>query len=398
MGEEELLARLRALFDPSVIAKCVLVLAGAYGLRALTENHLLPAGAGVTLGFIYAAFWIVARTTPLFVATGAAIAGGLAWEAATRFHFIGATGGSVLVAAAAFILLWRRHRRIAAVVTIVASIGIALGTSDAVPAALTVALVGCTVALREDWDPYFTTALAAASDSISITLLALTIFGKTPHDVLLVQAVMIGVAVLWTIAPSEPQSAIAIAINLGGAAALVPLRGGSAVLVIVAATAFTVFCFWRDQKVGGALSLVAAAVLASSGSLLALLWSLALASVLARFALITTLTIALMFTSMSFTDATSFKWTVLLTFAVAMTSLLASRFPEAAKVALALLVIAGLKILAYDLGHGQATTLVASLALYGTAMLMFAQRRRSNENQDPGNGELTGDPDDRRRG
>src|SRR5579859_5268432 len=62
-------------FDVAIVAKCILIIGGAYVLRALTELKVLPNGVGVALGFGYALFWILRSRTILFASTGAGIAG-----------------------------------------------------------------------------------------------------------------------------------------------------------------------------------------------------------------------------------------------------------------------------------------------------------------------------------
>jgi hypothetical protein len=423
MGEAELLARLEALerriaaletgaphsarfaghplpaieekessrFEIAIVAKCVLIVGGAYVLRALTETHVLPQAVGIALGFGYALFWIVTRTTFLYIATGGLIAAGLAWETATRFHMIGAAGGSAFVAATAIALLLIALRRsepmiaiVAVGVTVIASIGIALGTADALPAAITVAAIGCFIAIRRSWEGYLTTAIAAASDSILLTLVVLTAINRTPHDIAVVQAGLLLAGLLWVMTPSVPQAIIAMVIAVGGSALFVPARGASLVVAIAAAIVATAYSCWRAHQeplfaISAAISLATGTLLATSGSLLALAWSLVLCAILAsrRFELVAATTVAVIFTAMQFTPPSA--WTALLALGIAVLSLLSARLPEAATVARVLLVVAGIKVLVHDLPNAQATTLVASLALYGGAMLMFAQRRRSNE-------------------
>lgn len=426
----------------SLIGKGVLIVGGAYVLRALTELKVLPNGVGVALGFGYALFWIW-RSTPLYAATGAAIAGALSWEAATRFHIIGSAGGGVLIAVAALVLLWVARQRstpvhavIAAVMTIIASIGVAIGTGDALPAALTVAVIGLVVSLSGKWDTYLTAGIAAADDSIAITLIALTIFERAPHDVLTIEIVLVLIAALWAIAPflsprwpEVAQAILATAIGLGGAALLVQVRGANPAIPAIAAIAMGTLFYWRASKtrslsIAGAVAAAIAMLLVTSGLPLSVcfaiaavvtakkwpeqsvFWSIgALAfgftSVIAlpvagaaaliafvivregsyvRFALLTVCASAALLTIMKLAPAATrstaaFEWTALLALTIAVLSMLSSRIAEASALARLLLIIAGIKVVVEDLRVGQATTLVASLALYGGAMLVFARRR-----------------------
>src|SRR5213075_2474886 len=94
--------------DFTLIGKSILVIGGAYLLRALTELGWLPELAGIVLAFLYAITWIVIaaralsrakRTVALFdAATGAMIAGALIWEATTRFHALTSLAAAALTA------------------------------------------------------------------------------------------------------------------------------------------------------------------------------------------------------------------------------------------------------------------------------------------------------------
>src|SRR5580765_1248525 len=44
---------------PALVGRTLVVLGGAYLLRALTETHVLPASAGVGLGLLYGAPWLL---------------------------------------------------------------------------------------------------------------------------------------------------------------------------------------------------------------------------------------------------------------------------------------------------------------------------------------------------
>jgi hypothetical protein len=455
-------------FDVAIVAKCILIIGGAYVLRALTELKVLPNGVGVALGFGYALFWIWRSRTILFAATGAGIAGALSWEAATRFHIIGAAGGGALIAIAALVLLWIARTRavpiyaaIAGAMAIVSSIGVAIGTADALPAALTVAAIGVVISTQTEWDTYLTAGIAAANDSIAITLIALTMFNRTPHDPRIVQAALIAIAIAWLIAPMLArvrnhderlrwpeigQAIVATMIGLGGASFVAQSQGGDSLIVSIAAAVIATVAYALALRVSrtavasalalaGAFAAAVAMVLLLDGAVLASFWSIAgmasaaiarritwpllfihaavwsaggliigfgtttaliVAASLAAVALLlipsstssySRLTLlgvasgAVVITIMRFAPATTrsmtaFEWTSLLAIAIAVLSLLSPRLAEAATLARILLIAAGIKIVVEDLRVGQATTLVASLALYGGAMLLFARRRK----------------------
>ncbi|MBW8865855.1 MAG: hypothetical protein JF610_00740, partial [Acidobacteria bacterium] len=90
----------------TLVGRTLMVLGGAYLLRALTESAIWPVWFGVTVGFVYAAASLVAtkraaRSTRWLSAefhggTAVMIALPLLWEAVTRFHLLGAVAASVL--------------------------------------------------------------------------------------------------------------------------------------------------------------------------------------------------------------------------------------------------------------------------------------------------------------
>jgi hypothetical protein len=96
---------------PALIGRSLLILAGAFLLRALTEAGTLATGVGVGLGLIYAVAWIVAaamaasrgsRASAGFYAICAAlIADPLLFEASTGFGVLSPTGGAMALAAVA---------------------------------------------------------------------------------------------------------------------------------------------------------------------------------------------------------------------------------------------------------------------------------------------------------
>lgn len=105
----------------SLGGRTLLVLAGAFVLRALTDSGKIPAWLGVGLGFLYAGIWIVmadraGRAGQLlsagFHAVSLVVIGfPLLFEATTRFHLFSPWGASVMLSAlsgAALLLATRR--------------------------------------------------------------------------------------------------------------------------------------------------------------------------------------------------------------------------------------------------------------------------------------------------
>ena len=83
----------------ALVGRTLLVLAGAYVARALTDSRAVPAGVGVALGLAYAVFWqlradrearAARRESAAFHAMASSlVAFPLVWEAAARFGLLG---------------------------------------------------------------------------------------------------------------------------------------------------------------------------------------------------------------------------------------------------------------------------------------------------------------------
>ena len=93
---------------PALVGRSLLILAGAFLLRALTEAGTLATGTGVVLGLAYAASWIVAAamaagkgargSAGFFAVCAALIADPLIFEASTEFSVLSPTGSAVTLA------------------------------------------------------------------------------------------------------------------------------------------------------------------------------------------------------------------------------------------------------------------------------------------------------------
>jgi len=130
----EAAARAGANLGAGWIGAIILVLAGGFLLRALTESGTLSRGLGTMVGLIYAFCWAVA--SPLLVGRGrrrAATAAGIAsvlvtlplvWEGCVRFKSLtpGASAGLLLAGGVIWLVCSERHRL--SLVTAVAVLGI----------------------------------------------------------------------------------------------------------------------------------------------------------------------------------------------------------------------------------------------------------------------------------
>lgn len=118
----------------TLIGRTLIVLAGAYLLRAITESHVLPLNAGIALGLAYAMFWIVVAyranesdsvlSPTLHGVAAAMIAYPLLLEATTRFEVFSNGVASIILTVVTSVFLavaWRRGlHALAWVVTLLA--------------------------------------------------------------------------------------------------------------------------------------------------------------------------------------------------------------------------------------------------------------------------------------
>ncbi|MBE3067425.1 MAG: hypothetical protein IMZ73_08380, partial [Chloroflexi bacterium] len=116
--------------------RSLIILGGAYLIRALTESGMLPAPAGVALGLAYAVLWILAAgraagkglkgDATFHVVVATAIAFPLIFEATVRFHFLGPESSATalaLLSALSLTIAWRfSHQIMAWIITVAALI------------------------------------------------------------------------------------------------------------------------------------------------------------------------------------------------------------------------------------------------------------------------------------
>ncbi len=124
----------------SLVGRSLMVLAGAYLLRAVTDSGAIPALAGVAAGLIYATWWLVSsdraagskkRMSAGFHAfTAMVIAYPLIGEATARMGLVGASAGASLVAfffVLALAVAWRRDLAAVAWTNVILAIVTTLG-------------------------------------------------------------------------------------------------------------------------------------------------------------------------------------------------------------------------------------------------------------------------------
>ena len=258
------------------------MLGGAYLLRALTELHLVPAAAGVGLGILYGAPWLLlasraaARGAELdaFVhaLTAALIGYPLVWEATLRFSVVSPAQGAALLGvltASALALAWARQLEgLAWVVmlgTAVSAVGLAIGTGDWT--AYTVLAIGVGIATlwlgyTRNWTILRWPAAAIANTMLLILTARASASGEV-NETLIVQLVMLagylGSFAIRTlligrrVIPFEVAQSIGVlVIAYGGAIALIRSTGSNVVVgvasIVLATAGYLVAFAFVDRR------------------------------------------------------------------------------------------------------------------------------------------------------
>ncbi|MDO8502471.1 MAG: hypothetical protein Q7S20_11580 [Gemmatimonadaceae bacterium] len=137
-GEDEELAAIAFNFTSflTLSGRSLIILGGAYLIRAITESRTLPAPAGVALGLAYAVLWILAAgraagkglkgDATFHVVVATVIAFPLIYEATVRFHFLGHQSSATalgFLSVLSLAIAWRfSHQIMAWIITVAALI------------------------------------------------------------------------------------------------------------------------------------------------------------------------------------------------------------------------------------------------------------------------------------
>lgn len=265
-------------FDPvglaAVLGQGLLGLAGAYLLRALTEQGIMSALVGYSAGALYAAAWLllIARSgaggAPLraavFGAVACSVAYPLIWEATSRVHLLGpVASATALVAMTGAALLVASHIRLQALAWVVVSCAVTTTVALMPEATRLVPLLVFTIGLGiatlwlgyvRDWF-----ALRWPMAVVANLLVCWVVFGVPPGRGLETPAMAVGLGLLLTasylgsilvrtlwrardVLPFEVvQGFTALAIGIGGALALG--REGGALAVGAVTLLFGAGCY-----------------------------------------------------------------------------------------------------------------------------------------------------------
>ncbi|MEO8033404.1 MAG: hypothetical protein ABI837_03155 [Acidobacteriota bacterium] len=249
----------------ALTGKAILVLGGAFLLRAATESTAVPLPVGIAAGLLYAAVWIIAaamaaragrRTAAVFhCVASSAVAYPILWEATTHFHVLTATTGSILLAGFSVAFMFVGHRYdlqlpgwIAAAGATLDALFLAYVTGHPIPFLLELTVVGIVAfvlskspalayggeAVAAEAGPidsvgqdragmgYVGWLLAIESDLFAVFMVLATLFAqsKEKHSVVVVALLLFAIGWMTVVSRTVVQVAIASFIGIAGASAI----------------------------------------------------------------------------------------------------------------------------------------------------------------------------------
>jgi hypothetical protein len=184
-----------SIFDLSMVGRTIIILGGAWLLRAITQSAVLPDLAGVGIGIAYAFFWLFMADRaakggwkPAVFEGGVATAIALAisWESSVRFSVIGSGAAAAIIATTTLlVLLIAAHRSLpllawfGSLASVVALLAIGGGTLDPIaPAAalLTIGFAGLLCSRISGWE--YLGALPSLQGGIALALIPFAVAAK----------------------------------------------------------------------------------------------------------------------------------------------------------------------------------------------------------------------------
>lgn len=267
-------------YDPiamlSLVGRLLLVLAGGFFLRAVTDAGTLAVPVGIASAFAYAAVWLFMsdragkhgqEPNAVFHALAAAlIAFPLVVEATTRFKVLSGPNGAMVISALSaglLVVAWHGRLRAVAWITVVGAVlagaAILVQTGVAVPFALYfIALGVATLWLGYTFDWWGTRWPAALAADVAVAGVTLRAFAPERHDspqaaVLLLLLLVVGyfgsIAVRTLVRGREVsrfdvvQTLATLVVSLGGALLMARATGGVGAAVGVAAVLAGLACY-----------------------------------------------------------------------------------------------------------------------------------------------------------
>src|SRR3954469_24531324 len=399
----------------SLTGRAVLILGGAFLLRAATEKALNPR-IGIALGLAYAIAWIAAAAfaarkgkripANFHIAAAAAIGYPIIAEAVTRFHVLGAVSAAILLAAfsLAMLIVARLYDLqlpawIAVAGATIDALVLAYATKELIPFSLELTFVG--VAAFALSLTYGCWLLAIENDLFAVFLVAAALLDETKENrsALVITLLVFAVAWMSMTMRANPQTAAATLIGIGAASALVLQPSMTAILWAAAAVVAAELArrkAWRAFAVQSALWGIAAAI---AGGLLPFLAAVTLGdkTAIPIFAMIAAAFSVIAFARLDFARLPLLAIPVCAAAAVAMyvsggaagvrSILLAAAavalafvarkwsLAEAWQLAVVTLVLTGVQVIAQELRSGAPAMMFVALAIYGGAMLAIARLR-----------------------
>ena len=250
----------------ALFGRALLILAGAYVARALTDGRVVPPGVGVALGLAYAVFWQLRadqaarsgrRESAVFLAvTSCVIAFPLLWETTARFGLLSARAACAALVgffALGLGVAWRRGLAVAGGATtglaLATAVALLVSTRDLLAAFLALVAIAAGLewlAYRERWLALRWWA-AVVLDAVTFLLVALVTRpqglppGYVPLAAPVAGAALLALPALYvaglaarTLRRGRPvtlfevaQGAIAVLLGFGGAWRILVTRGAS---------------------------------------------------------------------------------------------------------------------------------------------------------------------------
>jgi hypothetical protein len=266
----------------ALVGRTLLVLAGAYVARALTDGRVVPAGVGVGLGLAYAVFWLLRadreagagrRESAVFHAlAGSLIAFPLLWETTARFGLVGARASCAALFGffvLALAVAWHRGLALVAgaatALTLATAVALLVATHDLLAvfvALLAVAAVLEWLAYHDRWLPLRWGA-ALVVDSVAFLLAALVTRsqglpeGYVPLAPAVTACVLVTLPALYVVSVAArtlrrerpvtffetAQGTLAVVLGFGGAWRVLTAHGSSTAGLGVLALLLGSFCY-----------------------------------------------------------------------------------------------------------------------------------------------------------
>ena len=305
-----------------ILGRCLLGLAGAYLLRALTESGTLTPQTGVAAGIFYAMAWLVwAARTPatrrveaaLHSLTSVLVLSPLLWEATLHFRAISTwTAGALLLCFTLFGLAvsWRKNLLIVATIATLAGLGTAaallVAARDVVPFTLVFLAIAAAVEISACLEHWLSERwLAAVAADLAVLLATWLVtnerglpesYAPIPYGWLLgsqvaLLAIYLSSTIIRTLfrgftftAFETAQCALAFLIGVGGGLRLSKEAPAIALFALACAAACYVVSFARLERGGsrrnfytystfGILLVLAGSRILLSGTAAAAAWS-----------------------------------------------------------------------------------------------------------------------------